>query len=298
MCAALVMRTAGKNALVLEKTEFLGGTTARSGGVMWIPNNRFMKRAGVQDSTEQAAMYLDGLAALAPDAPGNTPERRAAYIREAPRMLDFLVGQGIRLRRVAEYPDYYDDRPGGSAPGRAVVTELFDVNELGKWKEKLRPSFIVAPASLMPRLLQKPMQRAGMPYLAAALDEMMDLTAISQSWRLKLLGARVVLRTVAARLRGQQLVAGGASLQGRMLQAAVRASVELRTQSAVSELIVQEGIVRGVVTTRDGRPWRVGARLGVLINAGGFARNQEMRDRYQVACRPAGAWRLPVIPAR
>ncbi|HEX4375568.1 MAG TPA: FAD-binding protein [Steroidobacteraceae bacterium] len=281
MCAALVMRTTGKSALILEKTEFLGGTTARSGGVMWIPNNRFMERDGVEDSAEQAARYLDGLAASAAPAAGNTPERRAAYLREAPRMLDFLVGQGIRLRRVSEYPDYYDERPGGSVPGRAVVTELFDVNELGEWKERLRPSFIVAPTSLMPGLLQKPMQRAGMPYLAAALDEMMDLTAISQSWRLKLLGARIVLRTVAARLRGKRYVAGGASLQGRMLQAAVRAGVELRTQSGVSELLVEGGTVRGVVTIRDGRPWRVGARLGVLVNAGGFARNQAMRDRYQ-----------------
>ena len=102
MCAALVMRSAGKSAVVLEKTDLLGGTTARSGGVMWIPNNRFMKRDGVDDSAEQAAAYLDNLADEAPPAPGNTRARRTAYIREAPRMLDFLLGQGIHLRRVAE----------------------------------------------------------------------------------------------------------------------------------------------------------------------------------------------------
>src|SRR3546814_5337941 len=65
-----------------------------------------------------------------------------------------------------------------------------------------------------------------------------------------------------------------------MLQAALRAGVQIRTDSPVSELIVEDGIVKGVLTTRDGKPWRIGAGLGVLVNAGGFARNQAMRHRY------------------
>src|SRR3546814_3542781 len=81
-------------------------------------------------------------------------------------------------------------------------------------------------------------------------------------------------------LSGKRWVAGGAALQGRMLQAALRAGVQIRTDSPVSELIVEDGIVKGVLTTRDGKPWRIGAGLGVLVNAGGFARNQAMRDRY------------------
>ena len=131
--------------LILEKTDRIGGTTARSGGVMWIPNNRYMARDGVPDSPEQAATYLDAVLGDAADAPGASPERRAAYLREAPRMLDFLVAKGIRLTRVREWPDYYDELPGGSVPGRAVVAELFDVNELGDWKDRLRPTFIAAP---------------------------------------------------------------------------------------------------------------------------------------------------------
>src|SRR3546814_19787471 len=69
-------------------------------------------------------------------------------------------------------------------------------------------------------------------------------------------------------------------LQGRMLQAALRAGVQIRTDSPVSELSVEDGIVKGVLTTRDGKPWRIGAGLGVLVNAGGFASNKAMRDRY------------------
>src|SRR3546814_4721578 len=102
------------------------------------------------------------------DAPGATPARRRAYLREAPRMIDFLLRRGIRLTRVSEWPDYYDELPGGSAPGRTVVAALFNVNELGAWKDKLRPSFIVAP-------------------LPAQLEEMQELPAYKRSWRVKAL---------------------------------------------------------------------------------------------------------------
>jgi 3-oxosteroid 1-dehydrogenase len=260
MCAALVLRQAGKSVLVLEKTPLLGGTTARSGGVMWIPNNPFMKRDGVADSFEQARAYLDAVVGDHDDTPGATADRRHAYLVEGPKMVDFLVGQGIKLNRVSYWPDYYDDLPGGSEAGRTVVAELFDINELGAWKAKLRPNFI----SMM-----------------STLDEMLKLRFIKQSWASKIIAVRMVLRTIGAKLTGKHYVTAGAALQGRMLQASIKAGVELRTESPVSELIVEGAAVAGVVTTKDGKPHRIGARLGVLVNAGGFARNQAMRDQYQ-----------------
>ena len=66
-----------------------------------------------------------------------------------------------------------------------------------------------------------------------------------------------------------------------MFQAALKAGVEFRTDTGVKELIVEDGAVKGVVVLKDGKPWRIGARLGVLVNAGGFAHNQAMRDQYQ-----------------
>lgn len=261
MCAALVMRAAGKSVLILEKTDLVGGTTARSGGVMWLPDNPYMKRDGVADSFEQATRYLDTLAAGQRDAPGSTPQRRSRYLRETPRMIEFLEGQGIRLDRVKEWPDYYDELPGGSVPGRTVVARLFNVRELGDWAAKLRPSFVQIP-------------------LPASLEEMLELPAWKRSWRVKWLMLELILRAVVARLTGRRWVAGGAALQGRMLQAALRAGVDIRTAAPVRELILEDGVVKGVRTTRNGRPWTVGARLGVLVNAGGFARNQAMRDRY------------------
>ena len=260
MCAGLVMGAAGKRVLILEKTALIGGATARSGGVMWIPNNLFMKRDGAEDSFEQAMTYLDSVVGDHNDTPGATRERRITYVREAPRMIEFLVSQGIRLKRVTPWPDYYDDRPGGSKSGRTVLAELFDANELGPWKARLRP---------------------GMVDVAAYVDEGMFLRVFKVSWAAKATLLKIGLRTAFTRLIGKHYLNSGAALQGRMLQAALKAGVELRTEAPVEGLIVEDGAVKGVVTVKNGKPWRVGARLGVLVNAGGFARNQAMRDQYQ-----------------
>lgn len=261
MCAALVMRQAGHSVLILEKTDLVGGTTARSGGVMWLPDNPLMKRDGVEDSLELASTYLEALLGQQHDAPGSTPARRLRYLLEAPHMVAFLQAAGVKLDRVKQWPDYYDELPGGSVPGRTVVAELFNVRELGEWEARLRPSFVSIP-------------------LPASLEEMLELPAMKRLWRVKWLVLKLVLRGVLARLTGKRWVAGGAALQGRMLQAALRAGTEIRLNSRVTGLIVEDGAVRGVTTVRDGRVRRIGARRGVLVNAGGFARNQAMRDRY------------------
>ncbi len=260
MCAALVARQAGKSVLILEKTPLIGGTTARSGGVMWIPNNRFMKRDGVEDSREKSITYMDAVIGDHNDTPGATKARREAYVDQGTAMVDFLVDQGIKLTRVSYWPDYYDERPGGSEQGRTVVAELFDANELGPWKKKLRPNFL----SMM-----------------ATLDHMLKLRYVKQSWESKKIAAALVLRTIGAKLTGKHYVTAGAALQGRMLQAALRAGVELRTDAGVSELIEEGDRVKGVVANIEGQPRRIGAKLGVLVNAGGFSHNQAMRDQYQ-----------------
>ena len=260
MCCALVLRAAGKSVVILEKTPLIGGTTARSGGVMWIPDNRFMKRDGVPDSQEQANAYLDAVVGDHNDTPGATRIRRQTYVAEGTQMVEFLLAQGIKLNRVSYWPDYNDEMPGGSEQGRTVVAELFNVNELGAWKNKLRPNFL----SMM-----------------STLDEMLKLRFIKKSWEAKRIAVRFAFRTIFAKLTGKHYVTAGAALQGRMLQAALKAGVEFRTECAVSELVVENGRVTGVIATLDGKPRRFGTRLGVLVNAGGFAHNQEMREKYQ-----------------
>jgi 3-oxosteroid 1-dehydrogenase len=264
MCAGLVMRQAGLSVLVVEKEAFVGGTTAKSGGVMWIPNNRFMRRDGIADSAEQAATYLEGTSGGRDDTPGSTPERRRTYVEQAPRMVDFLVDRGIKLDRVRYWPDYYDELPGGVEQGRTVVAAPFDLKQLGPWHDKVRPGFLSMPATL---------------------DEAMQLPFFKKSWRIKRLMVRVGLRVIAAKLTGKRYVAAGAALQGRMLQAALREGVEFLTEAPVSELVVEDGRVTGILAQHEGKPVRIGARRGVLVNAGGFARNQAMRDQYQPGTR-------------
>ncbi len=258
MCAALVMRAAGKSVLILEKADQVGGTTAVSGGVMWIPNNRFMKAEGIQDSREDAIAYLDAAVGDSDDTPGASRERRETYVDKAPEMVDFLVERGVRLRRVPSWPDY-QNVPGASIPGRTVVSELFDIKKLGEWKDKLRPGFIPMPAYL---------------------EEAMELPDFKRSGHAKKVLARVIGRTLWSRLTGKHLVTAGQALQGQMLNAALEAGVEIRTNTGVRELLVEDGRVTGVAVEKDGSEWHIGATCGVLINAGGFARNQEMLDQY------------------
>ena len=259
MCAGLVLRAAGKSVAVLEKTELLGGSTARAGGVMWIPNNRFMKRDGVEDNFEKAAAYLDSVVGDHDDTPGATRERRHSYLREAPEMLEFLIGKGIQFNRAPYWPDYYTNAPGASEAGRTVLADLFDINELGEWKDRLRPNKFTLPAPIV---------------------QAMSLPLIRVSWKARFEALKVVWRVITAKLTGKHWVTAGAALQSRMLQAAVREGVELRSSVSVREVIVENGRCLGVITERDGKPWRIGAKLGVLLNAGGFAHNQAMRDEY------------------
>ena len=260
LCAALVLREAGKSVMVVEKTGLIGGTTARSGGVMWIPANRYMKRDGVPDSAQSAMTYLDATVGDHNDTPGATRARRQRYVDEAPHMLEFLIAQGIELDRIAHWPDYYDEQPGASVPGRTVAAKIFDVNTLGAWKDRLRPNFLTLPASL---------------------EEALTLPHVKKSWKAKRTLAKIGLRAVKAKLTGKHWVTAGAALQGRMLKAALDTGVDVRIGAGVTELIEADGRIAGATIEIHGVPKRIGARRGVLVNAGGFAHNQAMRDQHQ-----------------
>ncbi|WP_185997183.1 FAD-binding protein [Novosphingobium aerophilum] len=265
MASALLMKQAGKSVLILEKAPWVGGTTAKSGGVMWIPNNRFMDPG--EDSFEQACTYLDAVVPDGEDSPGTSSERRRTYAREATRMLDFIVGQGVAMERGSRFwPDYYDELPGGMKTSRTVTALPFDKNVLGKeWAGKLRQGFAEVPVKL---------------------DDGMKLPFAKHSWAIKKILLKIAVKVVIGKLTGKHWVTAGAALQGRMLKAVLdRNAAEIRTDSPVDETIVEGGRAVGVLTRKDGKPWRVGARLGVLMNAGGFSQNQAMRDKYMPGTR-------------
>lgn len=259
MAAALFMRTQGKSVLVLEKTGLLGGSTAKSGGVMWIPNNRFMAEAGIPDSAEAANAYLDALLDGQTDAPGASVARRRAYVAEAPKMLEFLIGLGMKFERVPSWPDCYTNLPGASVPGRTVVAQLFDVNQLGEWKSKLRPTFVPVPIRL---------------------EEAMQIPWMKKSKDAKKVVPTLIGRILKMLLTGKKLAPTGNALQGQSLAAALGAGVEFRTDARVKSLVMENGRAVGVMVEGEGGDARIDANLGVLINAGGFAHNQRMRDQY------------------
>jgi 3-oxosteroid 1-dehydrogenase len=265
MSSGLVMRQAGKSVVVLEKTKFFGGTTSKSGGVMWMPNNRFMDPG--EDSPEKAMAYLDAVVGDDSDAPGTSKQKRLTYVNEAPRAVDFVVSQGVQLERGSRFwPDYYDELPGGCKTSRTVTAVPFNKNELGEWAPKLRQGFIELPVKL---------------------DDGMKLAFAKHSWKIKGIFARIAFRTVLGKLTGKHWVSAGAALQGRLLLVGLKAGIDIRLESPVSELIVEGGRVTGVVSVKNGKPWRIAARLGVLINAGGFSQNQAMRDKYQPGTKAA-----------
>jgi 3-oxosteroid 1-dehydrogenase len=258
MCAGLVAADARQSAVILEKQAQVGGSTGFSGGVWWIPNNPLMAREGVADSHEQARAYLD--AAVTYQGPGTSPERREAFLRSGAEMVEFLERQGMAFERPDGYSDYYDELPGGSARGRALHARLFNINELGEWRDRL---------ALFP----------GRP-LRISVEELPQLTLVKRTWPARRVAARVAVRMAVNALRRRDVRGAGAAMQGRMLQLALRAGVVIRPGTPVVDFVIEDERVVGVVAQRDGRELRIGARRGVLINAGGFSHNERLRQAH------------------
>jgi 3-oxosteroid 1-dehydrogenase len=260
LVGALVARTRGLEVLVVEKDALIGGSTAMSGGGVWIPNNPVMRAAGAPDSEADALAHF---AAVVGDVgPASSPERRAAFVEQGPQMVAFLQEQGIPFRYADGYADYYPEAPGGSARGRTIEAHAFDAKDLGALQPKLRPGM-----------------STGLGLIGFG-TELTKMSYFNRSVGRFVLAARVWLRTQFAKLRGEALVANGGALVGRLLHLATQRGAQVWTEAPVRELVVEDGRVVGVVVDHEGASVRVGARQGVLLAAGGFSRNDEMRDEY------------------
>jgi 3-oxosteroid 1-dehydrogenase len=258
LVAAVTAKAAGLQPLLIEKTELIGGSTALSGGILWLPNNPLMAREGIADSRAESITYLANF--TRDDDLDSTPARRAAFVDAIPEMIAAMETQGMKYRNCPGYCDYYDHLPGGNAFGRSIQAELFNLNELGAWKSRFRrsPGAMPLATSEAQRLLLMKRTSAGAKMAAQ-------------------LGARVAVQKVTRR----DVVGSGGSLQGRMLQIALRMGVEIWTETMLLDLDIQNGKVVGAHLERAGEPVHVAASKGVLIAAGGFARNLKMREQYQ-----------------
>ena len=254
--AALAVKEAGKSALIIEKQARFGGSTAYSGGVLWIPNNYCLGR---RDTPEKAALYLDSL--LGDVGPASSPARRQAFIKRGTEMIDFLRRHGMKFKH-AHWPDYYSDEAGGLAEGRSLISPMFDVNRLGEWRDRLA-------------------RFDAWPDVPIAVQEFRALGLAKRTWKGRFTALRVGMRMAFKKATGKLLRGSGNAIQGRLLEIALRERVPILLSTPAQDLITEGDRVTGVLAEHDGKQIRIEARLGVLINAGGFSRNKEMRDLYQ-----------------
>lgn len=261
LTAAITARVAGLEALVVEKTNVFGGTTAYSGGAPWIPCNHVMGRIGLSDTREAADTYLHAVLGDGYDA-----DLVNAYLDNAATMLRFMEEHSEVRFKPFPLPDYESDLPG-AARSRSLLTESFDGRLLGDRLSDLR----------MP--LPQLMLFGSMQIEGADIHPMRHAL---KTWAGFKHTTGVMKRFVIDRIshgRGTRIVNGNA-LAARLFYSAIQSGVTLWSNSPANELIVEDGVVRGVMVEREGRREEIRAKHGVLLATGGYGASAEMRRKH------------------
>lgn len=265
LTAALRASTLNLKPLVIEKSTQIGGSTCYSGGGLWIPCNGL--DPGVSDSIDEALLYMESLINPNYTGPASTRERKLAFLENAPKMMKFLQSEGFQWRPSRGYPDYYPNLPGGKAGGRSIEGKIFDAKKLGTWEKKMNYNPQLPTASMpMFTFEGATLFRAG-----SNIQGLMKALEIF-GWRR---GGQQIL--------GRKPVTMGASLVGQLLWLCLRRKVPILTEASLKELVVKDGRVRGAVIVKGEKEMVIDASKGVLLGAGGFARNKEMREKHQEA---------------
>lgn len=273
LVAALAAAEAGLRPVVLEKQSVVGGSTAMSGGVIWMPNNPLMRENGVADSFDDGLTYLQAVIGDPDEA--SSLARRSAFLNDGPEMISFMQEQGVQLEHSDGYSDYYDNYPGGKARGRSVEGIPWDGKHLGEWYSRINPGMA---------------RGIG---LAVKTNEVRNISTAFRSRRSFLAATRVVLRTYLSRIRRKDLFTNGMSLIGQLTKILVDKDVPIWLDTAVDELVVEDGRVVGVRATRNGKSIVIRGKSGVLLAAGGYEHNPEFRADVTAATQPNnGQWSI------
>ncbi|WP_439669745.1 Succinate dehydrogenase/fumarate reductase, flavoprotein subunit [Cupriavidus necator] len=264
MLAACRAADRGLSVVVLEKSSQYGGTSAVSGGGIWIPLNHHIAPAGGGDDYATALEYI-----LACAGEHGDPQRVRAYLEQAPRMLQYLEQQaGVRYYTLPRYADYFQKVPGAMPGYRALDPMPFDGAQLREEFARLRPP---SPGTLVGGRVA--VTSAEAHALLCRAPGWLGL-AVRQFARYWLdLGWRRKTR------RDRRLTLGN-SLVGGLRRAMMDRAIPLWLDTALQDLIVEDGTVRGVRAVQDGRVVEIRALRGVILAAGGFERNQAMREQY------------------
>jgi 3-oxosteroid 1-dehydrogenase len=264
MTAALRAHELGASALLIEKTDRYGGASAMGSCLLWVPNNHRMAGVGISDSPEEAWAYLEATTA------GIVPEDRLrAYIEAGPKVLEWLEQQ-THARFIAQpaYPDYYPRVAGSKPGGRSVEPAHFDARQLGDDFLHMRDQNLQM--QVMGRLAMTAVEAqavlTGQPGSIWLFLRLMLQYALDIPFRFK-------------SKRDRNLAMGNA-LIGALRLSIIERGIPLWLNAPARELLVEDGRVVGVAAEKDGRPVRINARKGVILAAGGFEGNQEMREKY------------------
>ena len=264
MLAAIRAADEGLKALVIEKTDLVGGTSAISGGGIWIPDNHDMPRAGLRDSIDVAFGYVKTCArGLASD------DRVLAYVETAREMARYLGQIGVPYRCMPHYSDYYPGVEGALPGGRTMDPRDFNAARLGAAAlGQLRPT---NPGQLI----------FGRMHINAFEARSMLARERKSKFVLMWIMARYFLDYPWRRKtpRDRRLT-GGQALMGGLFTALRQRKVPLWLDTPLQSLIHEDGRVTGVVVQRDGRELTLRARKAVVLGAGGFERNQAMREQH------------------
>ncbi len=266
LTSAVTAAAKGLRVLVVEKTDKYGGTSALSGGGIWIPCNHYFKAKGGHDSPEKAWTYLKNAIGDEVDEP-----RVRAYIEKAPEMIKWLEDNSrVRYAVAEKYPDYYPHLEGFLEGGRSLDPELFDISSLGNELPNLRE------ASRGNLLMGKISWTARQAHVAMSKSRGWRLMIMWMMLRYKL-DFRWRKKTGEKRDRRAAL---GSSLIASLRASLIDRNVPLWLNTNFVELIEEDGRVCGVVVERDGQQQRIRAEKGVILGAGGFEQNPVLREKY------------------
>ncbi|MDH4611431.1 FAD-binding protein [Pseudomonas sp. BN102] len=264
MTAALRAHDLGLQVQVMEKSDRFGGTSAISGGGIWIPCNHRIAAVGGQDSAEEAVRYIRAVTHDEID-----DGRIEAYVEHGHRAIEYLEQHSrVRFEAQAAYADYYPEVEGGKPGYRSMDPLPFDARELGEEFQRLREP---SPGTLMMGRMTMTMKEARVLLCRGPGWVGLTLRVLWRYWRD--LGWRLRSRRDRFLTLGNALIAAlRCSLMDRQ--------VPLTLNCRLERLIEEDGRVVGAEVVRDGVLLRIQARRGVVLGAGGFERNQAMRAQY------------------
>jgi succinate dehydrogenase/fumarate reductase flavoprotein subunit len=276
MAAALFAAIEGRKALLVERTELVGGTSALSAATAWMPNSHHSASVNPDDSREQVRKFLDGVV-------GNhsAPSMREAFLDSAPEAVAALEANSVvKFRPYATHPDYEQQFDGATMRGRALEPVPFDGRSLGADLDKIRapiPEFTIFGGMMV--------DRTDIGHLLA-----LRTSARSFSHAAKIL-AHYAGDRLKGRRRGSRLVMGNA-LIGRFLASLNARDVDILIRTEVQDLSTENGIVTGASLRSGSTIRRVAAMRGVVLAAGGFNRHPQHRRELL----PEGETHSPSAP--